>query len=137
MDTSLNKIDMLYLTKPSDFRKLYTKIETEKTDKNKYEKRILDITSEMMRGRKINSVINGAFEQYIDICVRHLKFMDKSETIQTDYLNMKAVSKSKLPDYPLEEANKIIIKKKAHTIRDFVEIKKGKTEPFYTKIRKL
>ena len=91
---------------------------------------------EMMRGRKINSVINGAFEQYIDICVRHLKFMDKSETIQTDYLNMKAVSKSKLPDYPLEEANKIIIKKKAHTIRDFVEIKKGKTEPFYTKIRK-
>ena len=88
MDISLNKIDMMYLCRTTDLGKLYDKQETLEPDKNKYEKRILDLTSEMMRGRKINPVINDAFEQYIDICICHFKFMDKSATIQTDYLNM-------------------------------------------------
>ena len=133
MDISLNKIDMMYLCRTTDLGKLYDKQETLEPDKNKYEKRILDLTSEMMRGRKINPVINDAFEQYIDICICHFKFMDKSATIQTDYLNMKVTNKKKLPECSLEEANKIILKKKTTTIKDFLEIKK--TAPFYPKIR--
>ena len=135
MDTSLNQIDMMYLCRANELGKLYGKQETNESDKNKYEKRILDVTSEMMRGRQINPVMKDAFEQYIDICIRHFKFMDKSATIQTDYLNMKAASKKKIPNYPLEEANKIILKKKTTTIKDFLEIKKTAPEPFYPKIR--
>jgi len=137
MDTSLNQIDMMYLCRANDLGKLYGKQETNNTDKNKYEKRILDITSEMMRGRQINPVINDAFEQYIEICIRHFKFMDKAATIQTDYLNMKVVNKKKVPECSLEEANKIILKKKTTTIKDFLEIKKTAPPPFYPKIRKL
>jgi len=124
---------MMYLCRTTDLGKLYDKQETLEPDKNKYEKRILDLTSEMMRGRKINPAINDAFEQYIDICIRHFKFMDKSATIQTDYLNMKVTNKKKLPECSLEEANKIILKKKTTTIKDFLEIKKA--PPFYPKIR--
>ena len=135
MDISLNKIDMMYLCRTGGLSKLYEKQETDDTDKNKYEKRILDVTSEMMRGRKINPVINDAFEQYIEICIRHFKFMDKSATIQTDYLNMKETNKKKLPECSLEEANKIILKKKTTTIKDFLEIKKTPPPLFYPKIR--
>ena len=81
MDTSLNQIDMMYLCRANELGKLYGKQETNESDKNKYEKRILDVTSEMMRGRQINPVMNDAFEQYIDICIRHFKFMDNRKDL--------------------------------------------------------
>ena len=133
MDTSLNSVDLLYLTKPSDLGKIYKKMEVGDC----WRERISDITMQMLKGKKINTIVDSAFEQYVDICIRHFKFMDKAATIQTDYLNMEKSRLKKIPDYSVEEANKIILRKKNPTIRDFAEVKKHPPPPFYPKIRKL
>jgi len=135
MDISLNTIDLMYLSKPSDMRKLYGGEKIEK-DTGIYKNRIITITTNMLNGEVVNSVMNDAFERYVDICIRHLKFMDKANIIQADYLNVKKTKEICYDDYPIKDANKIIQKKKATiTIKNFVNIKKKKTE-IIPKIRK-
>ena len=126
MDISLNTIDLMLLSKPSDIRKLHGSEKIEK-DTGIYKNRIIKITRNMLNGGIVNSVMNDAFERYIDICIRHLKFMDKANIIQADYLNVKKTKEICYDDYSIKDANKIIQKKKASvTIKNFVNIKKKK-----------
>ena len=134
MDVSLNMIDLQYLTRPS--YKIKNNFEKKDINFTLYKDRILELTKELMEGKDIDSHIQGAFDEYVQICTQHLIFMDKAESIQADYLLMNHKKDTpNLPPMPLEETNKLVYKQaRKKTMIDFITIKKKKTT-FLPKIR--
>ena len=134
MDTSLNAIDLMYLSKlPTMHKKTSTDHKPPAADS--YKSRIMEMTKQMLDGTKINGCMNDAFNQYVSICIKHCDFVDKAKIIQTDYLNVKIKEKGDEGDNcSIKEANKIIQRTKTQiTIQKFLNIKK-KAE-FVPKIR--
>ena len=91
MDVSQNsQVDLLYLTNPN-FKLKYNK-QIEKLinddDLKFYRKRILQETKDMLRGGKINIVIDNAFENFANELIKHYKFIDKKQIIQNEYKDL-------------------------------------------------
>ena len=119
MDVSLNMIDLQYLTRPS--YKIKNNFEKKDINFTLYKDRILELTKELMEGKDIDSHIQGAFDEYVQIWTQHLIFMDKAESIQADYLLMNDKKDTlNLPPMPLEETNKLVYKQaRKKTMIDF------------------
>jgi len=135
-DISLNSIDLLYLTRPRS-RKIFEKIEYNKPSILEYKDQILEITKQLFDDGEVNTHIKYAFYEYAEICIQHIKFMEKSELIQQDYLHIKSVTKTSLPPVSLEESNKLITKAPRHkTMLDYISIVK-KPPPFMPQIKNI
>ena len=92
MDVSLNLIDLQYLTNPFEMNKIMKQKEgsfLSKKDLEFYKKRIFKLTKDMLRGEKVNTKVNKAFEHYAQVCIDHFKFMDKMELIQGELKDVK------------------------------------------------
>jgi len=93
MDVSLNLIDLQYLTNPFEMNKIMKQKEgsllLSKKDLEFYKKRIFKQTKDMLRGEKVNTKVNKAFEHYAQVCIDHFKFMDKMELIQGELKDVK------------------------------------------------
>ena len=74
MDVSLNLIDLQYLTNPFEMTKIMKRKEESllsKKDLEFYKKRIFKLTKDMLRGEKVNTKVNKAFEHYAQVCMDH------------------------------------------------------------------
>ena len=98
MDISQNNhVDLLYLTNPHFIDK-YNKTNPEKSgisqeDVKFYRKRILETTKSYLRGKKLSSEINGAFENYAQHLIDHYKFIDKKDLDQKENDDIKEKKK--------------------------------------------
>jgi len=128
MDTSLNLIDLQYLTNPFEMNKLTRSKQIEivsKTDLEFYKKRIFQLTKNMLRGEKTDTKVTKAFENYALTCIEHFKFVDKMEIIQKDYAGMKQPT-GQNKKFNLDNTNNLIIKQnKPHRpkITDHIKVK--------------
>ena len=89
-----NQVDFLYLTNPYILDKykrtlpeICTTVNTEE-DIKFYRKRILLATKNYLRGTKLTSEINGAFENYAEQLIKHFQFIDKKDMVQKEYENL-------------------------------------------------
>ena len=127
MDLSRNlQIDLLYLTND----RIRTRVENLENGVNKedlkfYRKRILQQTKNYLREGRLESVINRAFDNYVDKLIEYYKFIDKKEIIQKEYENMKGNSVKKIKEINLLEEDKKIMKEvepQVKTIKDFITV---------------
>ena len=108
MDLSRNlQIDLLYLTND----RIRTRVENLENGVNKedlkfYRKRILQQTKNYLREGRLESVIDRAFDNYVDKLIEYYKFIDKKEIIQKEYENMKGNSVKKIKEINLLEEDK-------------------------------
>jgi len=128
MDVSLNLIDLQYLTNPEKMNKILQKQKIShisKRDLDFYKKRIFQLTKNMLRGEKINTKVNKAFEHYANICIEHFQFMDKMEMIQNEYKDIKS-PKTSNTKFSIKKSNDLMCRqKKPHRpkITDHIKIK--------------
>jgi hypothetical protein len=90
MDSSLNMIDLEYLTNPLYIKK--KSICKKKSNKNEiafYRKRIFKLTKDLLCNKEINSSVDNTFIHYAETCIKYFKFKDQSEIIQEDYVHIK------------------------------------------------
>tara|TARA_B100000989_G_C19273920_1_gene357408 strand:+ start:117 stop:605 length:489 start_codon:yes stop_codon:yes gene_type:complete len=127
MDLSRNlQIDLLYLTND----RMRTRVENLENGVNKedlkfYRKRILQQTKNYLREGRLESVIDRAFDNYVDKLIEYYKFIDKKEIIQKEYENMKGNSVKKIKEINLLEEDKKIMKEvepQVKTIKDFITV---------------
>jgi hypothetical protein len=114
MDSSLNLIDLQYLSNPYELNKLMRNKEilNVSTDDIKfYKKRIFQLTKDLLRGQDKDVKIKRAFKIYAKTCIEHFKFQDKMEIIQKDYKNIKKSVKKKTT-FNLDNTNNIMMKNK-------------------------
>ena len=128
MDVSLNLIDLQYLTNPDKLNKIMQKQNISKIsqrDLEFYKKRIFQLTKDMLRGEKINTKVDKAFEHYANICIDHFQFVDKMELIQKDYKDFKS-PKASNTKFSINKTNDLMCRqKKPHRpkITDHIKIK--------------
>ena len=127
MDLSRNlQIDLLYLKND----RMRTRVENLENGVNKedlkfYRKRILQQTKNYLREGRLESVIDRAFDNYVDKLIEYYKFIDKKEIIQKEYENMKGNSVKKIKEINLLEEDKKIMKEvepQVKTIKDFITV---------------
>ena len=108
MDVSQNsQVDLLYLTNPNfklKYNKQIKKLVNEE-DLKFYRKRVLQETKDMLRGNRITTVIDNAFENFVNELIKHYKFIDKKQIIQNEYKDL-SERKSKLSDLISERKNR-------------------------------
>lgn len=142
MDLSRNlQIDLLYLTND----RIRTRVENLENGVNKedlkfYRKRILQQTKNYLREGRLESVIDRAFDNYVDKLIEYYKFIDKKEIIQKEYENMKGNSVKKIKEINLLEEDKKIMKEvepQVKTIKDFIKVvaEKPKRKQIIPKIK--
>jgi hypothetical protein len=87
MDISANMIDLHFLTNCHDKKKLglEEKKSISKNDILLYRQKILQLTKNMLRGSVSVEKINDSFNNYIEQCIEHFKFVEMSNSIQNDY----------------------------------------------------
>ena len=127
MDLSRNlQIDLLYLTND----RIRTRVENLENGVNKedlkfYRKRILQQTKNYLREGRLESVIDRAFDNYVDKLIEYYKFIDKKEIIQKEYENIDNDKGKKIRNIDIFEENKKIMKEveaPVKTIKDFVTV---------------
>jgi hypothetical protein len=114
MDSSMNLIDLQYLSNPYELNKLMRNKEIllVSTDDIKfYRKRIFQLTKDLLREQDKDVKIKRAFQMYAKTCIEHFKFQDKMEIIQKDYKNIKK-SVKKTTTFNLDNTNNIMMKNK-------------------------
>ena len=97
MEKSLTSdIDLLYFSNKQLSQKYNKTQEIENKnivvsdeDREFYKKRVYQMTKELLRGKKINSMIDESFNEFLNITIKHLKFVDKKDIIQNDYKDIK------------------------------------------------
>ena len=91
MDVSQNsQVDLLYLTNPNfklKYNKQVKKLVNDE-DLKFYRKRVLQETKDMLRGNRITTVIDDAFENFVNELIKHYKFIDKKQIIQNEYKDL-------------------------------------------------
>ena len=94
MDSSLNMIDLEYLTNPA-FSHIKKNILTDNhtQDIKFYRKRIFKLTKDFLCGTHINRELENAFINYSRTCIEYFKFIDKADIIQKDYPPDKKIKK--------------------------------------------
>ena len=94
-------------------------------DREFYKKRVYQMTKELLRGKKINSMIDESFNEFLNITIKHLKFVDKKDIIQNDYKDIKEKERKVDENFELMDKNKLMMKDKKNkkkTIKEFVNI---------------
>jgi len=133
MDVSLNLIDLQYLTNPFEMTKIMKRKEESllsKKDLEFYKKRIFKLTKDMLRGEKVNTKVNKAFEHYAQVCMDHFKFMDRMELIQGELKDVKSEKKSSEETFNIKETNTLMCRQKKPQrpkITDHIKIKTNRT----------
>lgn len=86
MDTMINTVAYSkYMARKDNETK--TKLDETKTERRFYKKRIIELTKQLIKNMdyvKDSSVIN-ACGAYFNACIMHFKFVDLSDTIQTEH----------------------------------------------------
>lgn len=86
MDTMINSAAYSkYISRKDNETK--TKLDETKTERRFYKKRIVELTKQMIKNMdhvKDSSVVN-ACSAYFNACIMHFKFIDLSDTIQTEH----------------------------------------------------
>lgn len=86
MDTMINSAAYSkYISRKDNETK--TKLDETKTERRFYKKRIIELTKQLIKNMdhvKDSSVIN-ACSAYFNACIMHFKFVDLSDTIQTEH----------------------------------------------------
>ena len=122
MDISANMIDLHFLTNFHDKKKLGLEEKNSISDKDilLYRQKILQLTKNMLRGRKSAEKINDSFNNYIKQCIEHFKFIEMSNNIQNDYKHIDIPESIKEPpkQINLKQINETMLKpKKINTIK--------------------
>ena len=128
MDVSQNsQVDLLYLTNPN-FKLKYNKQIKElvnEEDLKFYRKRVLQETKDMLRGNRITTVIDNAFENFVNELIKHYKFIDKKQIIQNEYKDLPEKKSKQKENFDLSVNNELIMNKPEpikKTIKDFIPI---------------
>tara|TARA_B100001142_G_scaffold87181_1_gene88810 strand:- start:923 stop:1420 length:498 start_codon:yes stop_codon:yes gene_type:complete len=140
MEKSLTSdIDLLYFSKKQLSQKYNKTQEAEQNnaivsdeDREFYKKRVYQMTKELLRGKKINSIIDESFNEFLNVTIKHLKFVDKKDIIQKDYKDIKEKEKKLDKNFEIMDKNKLMMKDKKNkkkTIREFVNIVNKKKRP--------
>ena len=58
------------------------------SDKRFYKKRIIDLTKKAFRNEIDDTHVNFSFDNYVNTCIKYLKFTDKKEIYQEQYDNI-------------------------------------------------
>ena len=101
-------------------------------DREFYKKRVYQMTKELLRGKKINSIIDESFNEFLNVSIKHLKFVDKKDIIQNDYKDIKEKERKLDENFKLMDKNKLMMKDKKNkkkTIKEFVNIVNKKKQP--------
>jgi len=140
--SSTTDIDLLYFSNKQLSQKYNKTQEIENKnivvsdeDREFYKKRVYQMTKELLRGKKINSMIDESFNEFLNITIKHLKFVDKKDIIQNDYKDIKEKERKVDENFELMDKNKLMMKDKKNkkkTIKEFVNIvnKKKQTKVF-------
>tara|TARA_B100000282_G_C31559353_1_gene411319 strand:- start:114 stop:611 length:498 start_codon:yes stop_codon:yes gene_type:complete len=140
MEKSLTSdIDLLYFSnkqlsqKYNKTQKVENKnIVVSEEDREFYKKRVYQMTKELLRGKKINSIIDESFNEFLNVSIKHLKFVDKKDIIQNDYKDIKEKERKLDENFKLMDKNKLMMKDKKNkkkTIKEFVNIVNKKKQP--------
>ena len=146
---STNKLDLLYFTNNqarkqihSDEKQIEEK-EINKSDIKFYRKRILQLTKDLLRGKKMSNIINGSFDAYIDTAIKSFKFEDEAELLQAEFKDLEEKKKKNKTstEFKSSESDKFMMKdlknKKNDNIKNFAIIKtKKKKEKLITPIQR-
>ena len=120
MEKSLTSdIDLLYFSnkqlsqKYNKTQKVENKnILVSEEDREFYKKRVYQMTKELLRGKKINSIIDESFNEFLNVSIKHLKFVDKKDIIQNDYKDIKEKERKLDENFKLMDKNKLMMKDK-------------------------
>lgn len=140
MEKSLTSdIDLLYFSnkqlsqKYNKTQKVENKnIVVSEEDREFYKKRVYQMTKELLRGKKINSIIDESFNEFLNVSIKHLKFVDKKDIIQNDYKDIKEKERKLDKNFELMDKNRLMMKDKKNkkkTIKEFVNIVNKKKQP--------
>lgn len=140
MEKSLTSdIDLLYFSNKQLSQKYNKTQEAEEKnvivsqeDREFYKKRVYQMTKELLRGKKINSTIDESFNEFLNVTIKHLKFIDKKDIIQKDYKDIKEKEKKLDKNFEIMDKNKLMMKDKKNkkkTIKEFVNIVNKKKQP--------
>ena len=146
---STNKLDLLYFTNNqarkqihSDEKQIEEK-EINKSDIKFYRKRILQLTKDLLRGKKMSNIINGSFDAYIDTAIKSFKFEVEAELLEAEFKDLEEKKKKNKTstEFKSSESDKFMMKdlknKKNDNIKNFAIIKtKKKKEKLITPIQR-
>jgi len=128
--SSINMLDLQFLTNPLELQKLNKKQEISlinEQDKAFYKKRIFQMAKDILLNQSVDVKLKHSFEVFCCNCIEYFKFIDKSEIIQKDYIDVPQ-KKIKVKKYlNLDTTNQIIMKKKhvrSPKITDHIKIKR-------------
>merc|ERR1712078_592512 len=79
----------------------------------------------MLRGNRINIVVDNAFENFVNELIKHYKFIDKKQIIQNEYKDLPQRKSKQNKNFNLSVNNELIMNKPEpikKTIRDFIPI---------------
>ena len=148
----IHNIDLEYLMNPEQQKKIAEKYECDQIsdDERKfYRKRLLQLTRDLIAGEIQNTNLEAAFNNYMKESIKYLKFTDKKDIIQQEYVEInkkieqrrekkikKAVSegeqsKDTKPEINGTNADQLLINKsqiKAPAMNNFIKIKKNPSQ---------
>lgn len=148
----IHNIDLEYLMNPDQQKKIAEKYEGNQIsdDERKfYRKRLLQLTRDLIAGEIQNTNLEAAFNNYLKESIKYLKFTDKKDIIQEEYVEInkkmeqrrerkikKAVSegvqnKETQPEINGTNADQLLINKsqiKAPAMNNFIKIKKNPSQ---------
>lgn len=117
MDVSMNKLDLIYLTNKLDYNKINRKVlEPELLDDIQfYKERIVKQIGDLLNGKSVDLTVDNSFKNYLTKTIDYFKFIDKSDEIQKNYVNIKPKVK-KEKNFNLEEINNLMTKQEKEKI---------------------
>ena len=87
----VHNIDMEYLINPEQQKKINKKQNKNSINNNEikfYRKRLIQLTKDLLIGSVSNTNLESAFDSYIKEGIKYLKFIDKKDIIQDEYLEV-------------------------------------------------
>lgn len=127
---SINAITLEYMMNPKQYQQyVKTKDDTDKINDNDikfYRKRIIALTKELFSEKISNNDVNMAFDDYINVCIKYLKFQDRFDILQSEYCDISDNKSSIDIEYDCDEATKQIFNKpkETSTLDKFISIKR-------------
>ena len=128
---NINAITLEYLMNPRQYEQYIKGKESSDTSSEEdvlfYKKRIMALTKSMFNTKLPNNTdVNMAFDSYIESCVHYLKFQDRFDILQLEYVDICNNKCAPIIEYDYEKATKLIfnVPNKRNTLDKFVSIKR-------------
>merc|ERR1712166_1538466 len=122
-------IDLQSFSNPVEMRRL-NKIQTfetiDKTELEFYKIRIFNISKEILQNKQLDQRLTELFYQFSNQCILYFKFIDKSDNIQDDYINL-GENKEVEPFVDISDSHLIMMKEKTVKIPKITDHIKVKT----------